>query len=112
MPAGEDPIHVSVTLSGKTYRYLLDGRELCYAAAKAYTDALKKYGFYGYYWTTCRNEDGDTIVMHEFLFLKAYALNRLDVRELSTVWKGNKSWQSAEGTPFEKELELLIADMD
>ena len=111
----EDPILVNVSVFGKARihrTYMVDGHTLCYAAARAYTRALKKYGFYGYYRSTCANEDGDIIPMHEFLFLKAYALNKMDVRKLTTVWNGGKSWHHAEGTPFENELGLLLIDME
>lgn len=113
--AGEDPILVSVSVFGKTRihrTYMVDGHALCYAAARAYTRVLKKHGFYGYYWSTCANEDGDIIPMHEFLFLKAYALNKMDVRKLTTVWRGEKSWRYTEGTSFEEELKLLLSDME
>ena len=94
----------------KTYR--VDGRDLCYAAAKAYTETLKKHGVYGYFATTggIGNGDGDIVDLHWLLFLKAYALDAMETRELKTVWKG-AGWQSAEGTDFNKEMELLMFDM-
>lgn len=91
----------------------LEGRDLCYATAKACTDAIKKYGVYGYYSSTggrC-NGFGDSFDLNMLLFIKAYALDAMTIRELSEVWKKENSWMSAEATPFEKELELLLFDM-
>ncbi|MBQ7623761.1 MAG: hypothetical protein IJS65_00610 [Clostridia bacterium] len=45
------------------------------------------------------------------LFVKAYALNALDVRTLKTVSRGNKSWKRSESTSFNKETDLLLFDM-
>ena len=84
-----------------------------YAASKAATEVLKKFGFFGYYSSTggdC-NGFGDILDIHVLLFLKAYALNALDARELTTIWKPENSWRHAEGTSFQKELELLLFDM-
>ena len=54
---------------------------------------------------------GDSINIEQLLFIKAYALNVLEVRELKTVWKKPKGWMSAAGTSFEDEIELLLFDM-
>ena len=93
--------------------YTVDGRDLCYAVAKAYTEAIKKYGFYGYYSSTGGNCNGfgDVIDIHMILFIKAYALGAMDARRLETVWKKENSWMRAEGTSFDKELELLLFDL-
>ncbi len=45
------------------------------------------------------------------LFIKAYALDAMEVRELKTVWKGDQRWQKAVGTSLDKEIELLLFDM-
>lgn len=106
-----DPITVSIrNENDERFTYTIDGHDLCYAAAKAITKALKTYGFYGYFFSTggdcCV---GDKIDLHMILFLKAYALNAMEARELRTVWKDGVD--HAEGTPFEKEIELLLFDM-
>ncbi len=92
---------------------MIDGRDLCYAVAKACTEAIRKYGFYGYSSSTggsC-NGYGDGINVEKLLFLKAYALNALEIRELTTVWEEADSWEHSECSSFEKELELLLFDM-
>jgi hypothetical protein len=84
---------------------------LCYAIAKGYTEALKKYGFQGYLRSTGMQYIGDTFEMEELLFVKAYALDAMESRELSTAWEEPKSWRGAEKSSFEKEIELLLFDM-
>ena len=111
---GEDPIEISITSTRSApYTCTVDGRDLCYAVAKAYTEAIKKYGFYGYYSSTGGNCNGfgDVIDLHMILFIKAYALNAMEVRKLETVYKVTRGWEHAEGTPFDKEIELLLFDM-
>ena len=49
--------------------------------------------------------------MHELLFFKAYALDAMEVRNLTTVWEDEDHWHHADATPFNKELELLLFDM-
>ena len=108
---GDDPITVQIeNEQHKRFFYTIDGHELCYAVSKAITNALKTYGFYGYFFSTggdcCV---GDILDLHMILFLKAYALNVMEVRKLSTVW--DNGLDHAEGTPFEKEIELLLFEM-
>ena len=114
-PACSEDDFVTVELFGtaiKSTSYTLDGRDLCYAVAKAYTDAIKTYGIYGYYFSTGNDCcTGDVIDLHMLLFIKAYALNAMEVRELHDLSEPSDSWQCAEGTSFEKELELLLFDM-
>ena len=78
-----------------------------------YTEVIKKHGFYGYYSTTGGNCNGygDSVPIYMFLFVKAYALNALEVRKTEIIWKDENSWPEAVGTPFDKELELLLFDM-
>ena len=111
---GEDLIEISITSTRRDpYTCTVDGHDLCYAVAKAYTKAIKTYGFYGYYSSTGGNCNGfgDTIDLHKILFIKAYALNAMEARRLKTVWKAVGRWEEAEGTSFDKELELLLFDM-
>lgn len=93
--------------------YTVDGRDLCYSVAKACTDAIKKYGFYGYYSSTGGNSNGfgDVVDIHMILFIKAYALGAMEARKLETIWKGEHVYEKSEATSFEKELELLLFDM-
>lgn len=114
-PCIPDPFTVKIRYLSKTtteYEYTIDGSDLCYAVARACTEALKKYGFYGYFVSTydsCRF--GDYFDIRKFLFIKAYALNALETREITEVWSKPKSWQSADRTDFDKEIELLLFDM-
>ena len=111
---GMDLIEISITSTRQEpHIYTVDGHDLCYAVAKAYTKAIKKYGFYGYYSSTGGNCNGfgDAIDLHMILFIKAYALHAMEIRELKTVWKDERRWEHAEGTSFDREIELLLFDM-
>ena len=105
-----DPIKISFwRRKGKIYT--VDGRDLCYAVAKACTEALKKYGFKGYLKSTSGYDLGDSIDIEKLLFIKAYALGVLDVRKTKTAWEHPQGWMHAESSSFEKEMELLLFDM-
>ncbi len=106
-----DPISVEFSYKKGKFKYTVDGRDLCYAIARGYTEALKKYGFQGYLRSTGMQYLGDIVAMEEFLFVKAYALDAIESRELKTVWERPKSWMSADSSSFEKEIELLLFDM-
>ena len=114
-PGKPDPITVNIKVHRKRsheYEYTIDGSDLCYAVAKACTEAIKKYGFYGYFYSTydsCRF--GDFFDIRKLLFIKAYALNALDARTLTEVWRKPGSWKGADKTDFNKEIELLLFDM-
>ena len=89
---------------GKTYQeYTVNDRDFCYAVAKACTEAIKEFGFYGYRYST----ESQPIKIHQLLFLKAYALGNMDARDLTVVDEGLDFCKS----DFEKELELLLFDM-
>lgn len=104
----EDPIEVTIN----SKEYIIDGREFAYAIAKAATSALKKYGFYGYFSSTGSNEClGDIIDINQLLFFKAYALNVMETRKLTTVFSRAGSWQESASSSFEDELSLLLFDM-
>ena len=70
---------------------------------KACTEAIKEFGFYGYRYST----ESEPIKIHQLLFLKAYALENMEVRELTVV----DDWLGSCKTNFEKETELLFFDM-
>ena len=109
-----DPVVIKISggRCGNDFECTIDGRDLCYAAAKGYTEALKKYGFYGYFFSTCGNFNlGASVLMERFLFIKAYALNAMETRVLSKAWDNPHSWRHAYRTDFEKEIELLLFDM-
>lgn len=89
---------------GKTFKEIsVDDKEFCYAVAKACTEALKEFGFYGYRYST----ESEPIKIHQLLFLKAYALENMEARELIMVDEDFDCRKS----DFNKELELLLFDM-
>ncbi len=111
MPPGQpDPVKITFwRRKGKAYT--IDGRDLCYAVAKACTEALKKYGFKGFVKSNSGEYLGDSISIEKLLFIKAYALGAMDVRETREAWKIPNGWMEAEASSFEKEMELLLFDM-
>lgn len=86
----------------KRYSYKVRYKELCYAVAKTCTKVLKSHGIYGYHYSTYE----DDINLRHLLFIKAVALDSLEVRELTDMGD-----ELGESTCFEKELELLLFDM-
>ena len=84
-------------------KYTVKTKDLCYAVAKACTEAVKDYGFYGYQYST----EQDYFKMHQFLYIKSVALLNFEARELFS--KDENEW--AKHTHFEKEMELLMFDM-
>ena len=118
-PSSPDPMLLTINSTRYgTGTYEIDGRDLCYAVAKACTDAMKKYGILGWGVTTsCLSSgDKDYFDIYELLFIKAYALNALEVRELKeekTYYKSRQSnyYRTYKTSSFAKELELLLYDM-
>ena len=107
-----DPIEIHIVSYNGKFNYIIDGRDLCYAVARAYTDTLKKYGFLGYYDSTGMQYPGDSFNINDLLFIKAYALNALDVRKKEKLWESPHGWNPrAFATSFKKEIELLLFDM-
>lgn len=84
-------------------KYTVKTKDLCYAVAKACTEVLKEYGFYGYRYST----ELDYFKLHQLLYIKSFALTNFDARELTS--KSENEW--VKRTSFEKELELLLFDM-
>ena len=83
-------------------KYTLKTKDFCYAVAKACTEVLKKYGFYGYRYST----EYDYFILYQLLYIKCFALGNFEARELTDV---DDSF--AQKTSFEKEMELLMFDM-
>lgn len=106
-----DPIQLEFSYKKGNFKYTVDGRDLCYAVARGYTEALKKYGFQGYLRSTGNQFLGDNFIMDELLFVKAYALDAMDTRVLKIAWERPKSWMSADKSSFEDEIKLLLFDM-
>ena len=99
-------VHIDITICGddvKSYHYDVSYKDLCYAFAKAYTKMLKKHGFMGYH----RSEYMEDIQVRCLLFLKAYALDCLDVIALTD----SEDIGEGECSSLEKEWELLMFDM-
>lgn len=93
--------------------YTVESRDLCYAVSKAYTEAIKQFGFYGYIASTGSRcfESGDSVDLHMLLFLKAYALGVEEPRILSPVGDHSNNWIGPLSTDFNAEMELLLFDM-
>lgn len=100
----KDVLLKATTDYGETYKiFHLNFKDLCYAVAKACTEVLKEYGFFGYRYST----EYDWFKMHQLLFIKAYALNNNKVCEL--IPTDENSWNYK--TDFKKEMELFLFDM-
>ena len=82
--------------------YTVKSKDLCYAVAKACTEVLKEYGFYGYRYST----EHDYFDMYQLLYIKSFALGNFEARELISE---ENDW--VKKTSFEKEIELLLFDM-
>ncbi|MBQ9953379.1 MAG: hypothetical protein IJO92_03510 [Clostridia bacterium] len=90
---------------GETYtEFSVNEKDFCYAVAKACTEVLKEYGFYGYRYST----EYDSFNLNHLIFIKAYALDCLEVREFKNTT--NKHTSTGK-TNFNKEIELLLFDM-
>ena len=84
-------------------KYTVKTVDFCYAVAKACTEALKRYGFYGYRYST----EHDYFQLHQFLYIKSLALMNFEARELVLECQD----EYAKCSSFEKEMELLLFDM-
>ena len=83
-------------------KYTLKTKDFCYAVAKACTEILKKYGFYGYRYST----EYDYFILHQLLYIKCFALGNFEARVLTDA-----DDEFTKKTSFEKEMELLMFDM-
>ena len=87
----------------KIYNYNVTYKDFCYAVAKACTDMLKEYGFFGYHHSVyCQDMN-----VRYLLFLKSVALDNFEARELTYYDERGHG----ETTDFQRELELLLFDM-
>ena len=86
----------------KKYSYQVRYKDFCYAVAKTCTEVLKSHGIYGYHHSTYE----DDINLRHLLFIKAVALDCVEIRTLKDNGDG-----LGESTSFEKEMELLLFDM-
>ena len=84
-------------------KYTVKTKDLCYAVAKACTEVIKKYGVYGYRYST----EYDCFNLHQLLYIKSFALMNFEAREL--ISENETEW--VKKTSFEKEIELLLFDM-
>lgn len=84
-------------------KYTVKTKDLCYAVAKACTEVLKEYGFYGYRYST----EHDYFKLHQLLYIKSFGLLNFEAREL--ISENENDWEKR--TSFEKEIELLLFDM-
>ncbi len=114
----DDPIEVVIRWThrpnGPKNSYVVEGRDLCYAVAKAVTECWKNTGFYGYYRSTGDCDDcseGDVIDIQQLLFIKAYALDAMEARELKLQDPDSAERYGAETSSFNNEIELLMFDM-
>ncbi len=110
-----DPVKLKIRWSHRrdapSDTYVVEGRDLCYAVAKAVTDCWKKTGMYGYFRSTGDSYDcceGDVIDLQQLLFIKAYALGAMEARNLTMPDPENSD---LEISSFDKEIELLLFDM-
>ena len=83
-------------------RFTVGYKDLCYAVAKGMTETMKRHGVYGYFQAVWSHD----INLRKLLFLKAFALDAMDVLKVEDLGRGN-----GERTDFAKELELLLFDM-
>ncbi len=86
----------------KHYSYEVRYKDFCYAVAKTCTQVLKSHGIYGYHHSTYV----DDINLSHLLFIKAVALDCMEVRALKNNGEG-----LGESTSFKKEIKLLLFDM-
>ena len=86
----------------KHYEHIVRYKDFCYAVAKTCTEVLKSHGIYGYHHSIYQ----DDMHLRYLLFIKSVALDNFEARVLTDM--GDKN---GEGSPFEKEIELLLFDM-
>ena len=87
---------------GGKYDFIANYKELCYATAKACTEAIKKHGLLGYYHSSIYEEWNLRII----LFIKAVALDCLD--KIAVHYADD---EESENSSFANEMELLMFDM-
>ncbi len=101
----EFPITLQITLLRDQtlhYTFSLSYKALCYAVAKACTQVIKTFGFFGYHQAVYEWD----MNLRYLLFIKAIALDCLDTISLSS--KAGRPFASS----LQNELQLLLAEMD
>ena len=112
LPDSLDQLEVDLDLPYGRYNYIIAGKDFCYAVAKACTEAIKKYGFMGYAHSSDPEQySAEKMDINKLLFIKAYALDALEVRAVTKLWEDPNNCESASASSLEKELELLLFDM-
>ena len=112
LPDSLDQLEVDLDLPYGRYNYIIAGKDFCYAVAKACTEAIKKYGFMGYAHSSDPHQySAEKMDINKLLFIKAYALDALEVRAVTKLWEDPNNCESASASSLEKELELLLFDM-
>ena len=89
--------------------YEVDFREFCYALAKCFTEVLKNTGICGYDDALQLNVGGTKIDFKDFIYVKAFALNRSD--EFMTSYVTDERGTDRAYSNFAKEIELIMQDM-
>lgn len=98
-----DQLHIEIRNYGKVLKnYTVKTKDFCYAVAKACTEVLKEYGFYGYRYST----EHDCFNLHQLLYIKSVALGNFEARKMFTV-----DGDLIKRTSFADEMELLAFDM-
>lgn len=98
-----DQLHIEIRNYGKILKnYTVKTKDFCYAIAKACTEVLKEYGFYGYRYST----EHDYFKLHQLLYIKSVALGNFEARKTFAV-----DGELIKRTSFADEIELLTFDM-
>ena len=98
-------LKIKIELSGENcreYVYEVDFREFCYALTKALTEAVKTVGICGYCNETWRGD----FKVEQFILVKAFALNRMEIIRSKYSEKLNLSCSD-----IQNELALIMQDM-
>lgn len=107
-PSEKEDFQIKITIeicreNKSKHTFVAEYKDFCYAVADAYTKMLKRYGFWGYHYSTYCSD----IHLRYFLFLKSVALNCFDARQLMHY----NDEEQGSASNLEKELELLLFDM-
>lgn len=87
----------------KHYTYVVSYQDFIYAVCKAYTEMVRKYGLFGFH----RSFPYGDIILRQFLYLKAIALNNFD--PIKDTVDPQNDWRYYSN--FDEELELMKFEM-